>query len=194
MFSAFLRFSDLVALQWHQIEFDSDYMWLFIPRSKTDQRGASAWVPVAVSNARYCPVTRVKEFLFLAGFSRTSVGPLIRVFRPSLGASSSDPSPSYTTMWHWCHEAFARVGLDPTSLGTHSFRKTAATLAADAGVPDRLFKALGRWRSDCAKEMYITQLNSELIRASRLMQDPTRLSSTIRYAATVNRVRHRPLP
>ncbi|CAI7831742.1 unnamed protein product [Closterium sp. NIES-53] len=91
-------------------------------------------------------------------------------------------------------QAFARVGLDPTSLGTHSFRKTAATLAADAGVPDRLFKALGRWRSDCAKEMYITQLNSELIRASRLMQDPTRLSSTIRYAATVNRVRHRPLP
>ncbi|CAI7770575.1 unnamed protein product [Closterium sp. NIES-54] len=93
-------------------------------------------------------------------------------------------------MWHWCHEAFARVGLDPTSLGTHSFRKTAATLAADAGVPDRLFKALGRWRSDCAKEMYITQLNSELIRASRLMQDPTRLSSTIRYAATVNRRPH----
>ncbi|CAI7900581.1 unnamed protein product, partial [Closterium sp. NIES-53] len=114
MFSAFLRFSDLVALQWHQIEFDSDCMWLFIPRSKTDQRGAGAWVPVATSDARHCPVARVKEFLFLAGFSHASIGSLIHVFRPGSGALPSDAPPSYTTVRNWCHEAFARVDPLPT--------------------------------------------------------------------------------
>ncbi|CAI7801651.1 unnamed protein product [Closterium sp. NIES-53] len=185
MFSAFLRFSDLVALQWHQIEFDSDCMWLFIPRSKTDQRGAGAWVPVATSDAHHCPVARVKEFLFLAGFSQVSIGSLICVFRPGSGALPSDAPPSYSTVQNWCREAFARVGLDPSTLGTHSFRKTAATLAVDVGVPDRLFKALGRWRSDGAKEMYVTQLDSELIRASRLLQDPTRQSPTTRDVARI---------
>ncbi|CAI7849981.1 unnamed protein product [Closterium sp. NIES-54] len=80
MFSAFLRFSNLVALQWHQIEFDTDFKWLFVPCSKTDQRGAGAWVPMATSDARHCPVARVKEFLFLAGFSHASIGSLIRIF------------------------------------------------------------------------------------------------------------------
>ncbi|CAI7753190.1 unnamed protein product [Closterium sp. NIES-53] len=151
MFSAFLRYSNLVALQWHQIKFDADSMWLFVPRSKTDQRGAGVWVPVAASDARHCPVAHVKEFIFLAGFSRASIGSLIHVLPPGSGALPTDTPPSYTTVRNWCREAFARVDLDPATLGTHLFWKTAATLAVDAGVPDCPFKALGRWRTNGAK-------------------------------------------
>ena len=34
----------------------------------------------------------------------------------------------------------------------HSLRAGGATAAANAGVPDRLFKRHGRWKSESAKE------------------------------------------
>ena len=39
--------------------------------------------------------------------------------------------------------------------GLHSLRAGGATPAANAGVPDRLFKRHRRWRSDNAKDGYI---------------------------------------
>ena len=39
--------------------------------------------------------------------------------------------------------------------GMHSLRAGGATAAANAGVPDRLFKRHGRWRSESAKDCYV---------------------------------------
>ena len=47
------------------------------------------------------------------------------------------------------------IGLDATKFGMHSFRAGGATAAANAGVPDRLFKRHGRWRSESAKDGYV---------------------------------------
>ena len=42
----------------------------------------------------------------------------------------------------------AALGLDPKRFGLHSLRSGGASAAANAGVPDRLFKRHGRWRSE----------------------------------------------
>ena len=42
--------------------------------------------------------------------------------------------------------------MDPKLFGMHSLR---ATDAANAGVPGRLFKRHGRWRSESAKDGYV---------------------------------------
>ena len=46
------------------------------------------------------------------------------------------------------------IGLDKRKFGVHSLRAGGATAAANAGVPDRLFKRHGRWKSETAKNGY----------------------------------------
>ncbi|CAI7851361.1 unnamed protein product [Closterium sp. NIES-53] len=79
-------------------------------------------------------------------------------------------------------------------LGTHSFRKGAATVVANIGVPDKVFKRMGRWRSDTAKEMYVTPYVGHLIKASRDLQDPTHALPPEQHAEALLRNRKPPLP
>ncbi|CAI7742649.1 unnamed protein product, partial [Closterium sp. NIES-53] len=57
MFAAFLRYSDLISLQWNDIQFEGAAMWLLIPYSKTDQEGKGMWIPVAALAGPYCAGT-----------------------------------------------------------------------------------------------------------------------------------------
>jgi hypothetical protein len=52
-------------------------------------------------------------------------------------------------------EAFKDIVPDISAIGTHSLRSGGATAAANAGIPDRLFKRHGRWSSDSAKDGYV---------------------------------------
>ena len=45
--------------------------------------------------------------------------------------------------------------MNPKEFGLHSLRSGGATAAANAGVPDRLFKRHGRWLSENAKDSYV---------------------------------------
>ncbi len=40
--------------------------------------------------------------------------------------------------------------------GLHSFRSGVASRAANMGIDDRIFKKHGRWRSETAKDGYVT--------------------------------------
>ncbi len=51
-------------------------------------------------------------------------------------------------------EMFSALGLNVKLFGLHSLRLGRASAAAQAGVPDRLFKRHGRWRSESAKDGY----------------------------------------
>ena len=48
-----------------------------------------------------------------------------------------------------------QLGYDRSQFGLHSLRAGRATAAAAAGVPDRLFKRHGRWKSETAKDGYV---------------------------------------
>ena len=45
--------------------------------------------------------------------------------------------------------------MNPKEFGLHGLRSGGATAAANAGVPDRLFKRHGRWLSENAKDSYV---------------------------------------
>ncbi|KAL5486467.1 hypothetical protein EMCRGX_G018950 [Ephydatia muelleri] len=49
-------------------------------------------------------------------------------------------------------EKIKSMGMDPALFGMHSLRAGGATAAANAGVPDRLFKRHDRWKSESAKD------------------------------------------
>ena len=49
----------------------------------------------------------------------------------------------------------ADLGFPPNEFGLHSLRAGGATAAANAKVPDRMFKRHGRWKSENAKDGYV---------------------------------------
>ena len=70
----------------------------------------------------------------------------------------------------WCREilkdALESIGLDAKNFGLHSLRSGGASAAAAVGVPDRLFKRQGRWRSDSSKDRYIKETMSNKLLVS----------------------------
>ena len=52
-------------------------------------------------------------------------------------------------------ENLTALGLNAKQFGLHSLRSGGASAAANAGVPDRMFKRHGRWRSENAKDGYV---------------------------------------
>ena len=59
------------------------------------------------------------------------------------------------------------LGLDPKRFGLHSLRSGGVSAAANAGVPDRLVKCHGWWRSENAKEGYFKDSLESRLSVSR---------------------------
>ena len=81
----------------------------------------------------------------------------------------SQGSLSYT----WLRELFlsklSQLGFDPKQFGLHSLRSGGASAAANAGVPERLFKCHGRWRSESVKDGCVKDLVSAPMSVSELV-------------------------
>ena len=76
---------------------------------------------------------------------------------------------SYTRSREVIRDILGTIGLDKTKFGTHSLRSGGATMAGNSGVPDRLFKRHGRWRSEKAKDMYIKDDLKKLLSVTKAM-------------------------
>ena len=59
------------------------------------------------------------------------------------------------------------IGINKKFFGTHSLISGGATAAAKFGVPDRLFKQHGRWKSENAKDGYVERSLKELLSVSK---------------------------
>ena len=66
-------------------------------------------------------------------------------------------------------EAFKDIVPDISAIGTHSLGSGGATAAANAGVPDRLFKRHGRWASESAKDGYVQDFLSSRLLVSKAL-------------------------
>ena len=66
-------------------------------------------------------------------------------------------------------EAFKNIVPDISAIGTHSLRGGGTTVAANAGIPDRLFKRHGRWASESAKDGYVQDPLSSRLSVSKAL-------------------------
>ena len=62
---------------------------------------------------------------------------------------------SYTRMSELLKEKLQQLGFPVGEYSLHSLRSGGATTAGEAGIPDRVFKRHGRWKSDKAKDGYV---------------------------------------
>jgi len=84
-----------------------------------------------------------------------------KLFRPIVNGKvqklREDGGLTYSRMRELLKEKLQQLGFPPTDFSLHSLRAggAIAAAAAAAGVPDRMFKRHGRWKSEGTRDGYV---------------------------------------
>ena len=159
-FSGFLRYSEVSSLKCRHIEFHPNYFTLFIERSKTDQYRSGNQVVISEGSTSACPYKMLKRYLLLADASTDNDFYLFRPINTSKGISKliqQNRKLSYTRAREVVISRFKEVsGGFFINIGLHSLRSGGATAAANSSVNERCWKRHGRWKSESAKDGYVS--------------------------------------
>ena len=131
-------FDSRVHLAWGDVAISDDnrVLRVFLKRSKTDQFMRGAEVFIGATGDDLCPVDAAREYVARRG---TSPGTF---FRFAEGVPLTKPR-----FVELVRSALTRAGVPVDGYSGHSFRIGAATAASQAGIPDSVIQALGRWSS-----------------------------------------------
>ena len=142
-FSGGFRRSELVNLEYEDLEFVSEGVKILIKRSKTDQSGEGSIKAIPYfENEKYCPVKILKEWI---GISNIQSGKIFNI---------SDKSVSLII------KKYALIsGLDPKRYGGHSLRSGFATSAAESGAEERNIMAMTGHKTTQMVRRYINEAN-----------------------------------
>ena len=172
-FTAFLRYDELANICRSDLVFHSDYLAIFITKSKTDVYKQGSWIVVARLPSAHCPVRLLERYLYAARIDPLSSEHIFRSVAASRKSAyghvlrPTDKPISYCLTRQIMLAAFESIGLSRKLFGTHSLRKGGATAANQHKIPDRLIKKHGRWISDKSKNLYITENLPERLSVSR---------------------------
>ncbi len=151
-FAGAFRRSELVAIDFEDLEWVPADVAITIRRSKTDQEGRGRKVSIQRSHPALCPVQALERWL--AG-SRTATG---AIFRPvSRGGAVIVRRLSTEAVALIIKQHVKLLGCDPTRYSGHSLRAGFASSAALAGVPTWRIKAQTGHRSDSTLALYIRE-------------------------------------
>ena len=156
-FAGFLRFDEAIHIRACDVELTPTMAKISIPFSKTDQYRQGNEVLIARTHSETCPVSMLERYMSRTESNPTSELFLFRGIMKTKEGERLRPSGSlsYSTMRDLFHKKLVDLGHSPAGFGLHSFRAGGASAAAKAGIPDRLFKQHGRWKSDTAKDGYV---------------------------------------
>lgn len=167
-YAGFLRFSEIVNIRRSHLTFYESYLKLFIAKSKTDVYKQGTSLCITRTNSNTCPVDMLLRYLLLSGISELSEEFILRQLtyckkNNFYKLRKNDQPLSYTRVRELVLSTLDSLELDSKGYGVHSLRSGGATVAAAAGISDRLFKKHGRWKSDHAKDGYVHEnLQSKL--------------------------------
>ena len=148
-FCGFFRYDDLAHIKVEGITLSSDgaSMEVFLKRRKNDQYREGSKNLVTALDSYACPV-QLTSILINHAELVDGNRPLFSAVSVQDGREVYGSTPiSYQSLRKGMLEVFREVGLPKEKFGTHSMRSGGATLAADSGVPDRLWMEHGGWKS-----------------------------------------------
>ena len=168
-FSGFLRCDELISLRPCDIKIGPNMMTVIIRSSKTDQLRQGDEFVIAHTSTRTCPVAILERYMGLAGINPSSDLFLFRAITRTKEGEKLRPAGqlSYSTLQELFKKKLVELGYQAKQFGLHSLRAGGATAAANAGIPDRLFKSHRRWKSDNAKDGYIEDSTDRRLAVSR---------------------------
>lgn len=149
-FAGAFRRSELVALEYRDIEFADQGLVVNIRRSKTDQEGQGRKVAIPYARGATCPVQSLKAWLSI---SEIDDGP---VFRPITRHGRVTPvALSTQAVAVVVKQRAEAIGLDPLKYSGHSLRAGLVTSAAQAGVSSWKIRQQTGHKSDAMLQRYI---------------------------------------
>ena len=142
-FSGGFRRSELVSIDYNDLEFVSEGVKVFIKRSKTDQSGEGMIKALPYfENKEFCPVTFLKKWLDISKI------------RNGLIFNISDKSVALLI------KKYASVaGLDSEKYSGHSLRSCFATVSAEFGADERSIMAMTGHKTTQMVRRYIQEAN-----------------------------------
>ncbi len=142
-FSGGFRRSELVNIDYEDLEFVNEGLKIFIKRSKTDQSGEGMIKAIPYfDNKIFCPVLAIKNWI---NFSEIRSGKIFSV---------SDKSIALII------KKYALIAeLDPNKYGGHSLRSGFATSAAESGAEERNIMAMTGHKTTQMVRRYIQEAN-----------------------------------
>ena len=161
--AGFFRFNELCNIAPNHIEFLSQYIKIFVPRSKTDVYREGNYVYISALESQYCPVSVLRKYMNLACIHDNSNLPLFRllVFHKSNSSYTlRDGKMSYSSCREILRDSLKQLGYNPDDYGLHSLRSggiTSVVCNSCNSVSERLLKVHGRWKTDAAKDMYVEE-------------------------------------
>ncbi len=142
-FAGGFRRSELVNIDYEDLDFVKEGVKIFIKRSKTDQSGEGMIKAIPYfENKSYCPVTKLKDWINLNAIKSGKVFKL------------SDKSVALILKKY-----VLLSGLDPNKYGGHSLRSGFATTAAEFGAEERNIMAMTGHKTTQMVRRYIQEAN-----------------------------------
>ena len=142
-FSGGFRRSELVNIEYNDLEFVEEGLKIFIKRSKTDQVGEGTIKAIPYfKNPEYCPVIKLKEWINYMNINKGKIYDI------------SDKLVSLIIKKY-----AVSVGLDPNNYSGHSLRSGFATSAAEAGAEERNIMSMTGHKSNQMVRRYIKEAN-----------------------------------
>ena len=144
-FSGGFRRSELVNINYDDVEFVSEGVKILIKRSKTDQSGEGSVKAIPYfENREFCPVTALKDYIG-EKFKSKNEGKIFKL---------SDKSVALIIKKY-----AEKAGLDASKYAGHSLRSGFATTAAEFGAEERNIMAMTGHKTTQMVRRYIQEAN-----------------------------------
>ena len=144
-FSGGFRRSELVNIEYDDVEFVTEGVKILIKRSKTDQSGEGSTKAIPYfENQEFCPVIAFKSY-FNKKFNNKNEGKVFEI---------SDKSVALIIKKY-----AEKAGLDPSKYAGHSLRSGFATTAAEFGAEERNIMAMTGHKTTQMVRRYIQEAN-----------------------------------
>ena len=154
-FGGGFRRSELMAIDYEDLEFVEEGLKIIVKKSKTDQFGEGMLKGLPYfDNEKYCPVYSLKKWLLI---SNIKSGAIFRRF--SKGANLTNNRLSDQTVSILIKKYLKLAGIDNNNYSGHSLRSGFATVAADAGADERSIMAMTGHKTTQMVRRYIKDAN-----------------------------------
>jgi site-specific recombinase XerD len=154
-FGGGFRRSELVSINYNDVEMVPEGVKIVIRRSKTDQFGEGMLKGLPYfTNQNYCPVLHLKKWLEL---SNIKTGPIFRRFSKSFKLSENrltDQSVALLLKYY-----LDIAGIEKKNYSGHSLRSGFATVSAESGADERSIMAMTGHKTTQMVRRYIKEAN-----------------------------------
>ncbi len=154
-FGGGFRRTELISIDYEDIDFVEEGVKINLRRSKTDQFGEGLIKGLPYfSNEKYCPVTSLKNWLTL---SKIRTGPIFRRFNK--GSKLSNRRLTDQSVVLIIKDCLKLAGIENQNFSGHSLRSGFATVAAESGADERSIMAMTGHKTTQMVRRYIKEAN-----------------------------------